>query len=584
MDRKLKLQQSPEWTDDLIIYEIPTKSFTSPNGPESGTFASLKEKLGYLKDLGITGIWLTGHSLSHPDHFYNIWNQYAVIQHDKLDPSLGGEEEFLALIEEAHRNGIKVFLDVITHGVMSDSPLIDAHPEWFKGGSWGMTDFDWFGDHEDLDDWWVKVWVDYVQKFGIDGFRLDVATYRFDLWARIRSKCSALGHPIVIIPEKGPAVQGVTDFLQHGFRISNNHYGLQEQSRVLSDLPSYLQLVNRLQPNMFQVKVLYEDDSETGTGPEHGHALTLEVEGKESEPVPSDGRHEGYEREYFLLSIRGIDPSKQIKQLFVRDYDSNEWQLENTLFPDYRIHRIERHGEAILLSLPMRLPTGQKVSFQLSCHDDGWEGYPVEKSPYVAQGKRSVFGYSVIFAPAIPVFMAGEEFDAQYRPLPRLSPYLFGGQEAGCGKWLYGSWIEWSQLEREKHRAMLEDVKQMIRLRKKYRSVIKPLQVGEDNGNSLPQPAQHQSLDNLPVPYYYQTPTGFLLIASNPYHDKDSDISVSIPDCSDNRIYKVTDEWNGVYSLHLTGKQIKERQWRIKRDQTPRGGLMILAIEPLESE
>src|SRR5690242_2345521 len=67
----------PEWTRDLVIYEIATKAFTSPNGPESGTFKSLQEKLPYLEKLGVTGIWLTGHSLSDPHHFFNIWTQYA---------------------------------------------------------------------------------------------------------------------------------------------------------------------------------------------------------------------------------------------------------------------------------------------------------------------------------------------------------------------------------------------------------------------------------------------------------------------------------------------------------------------------
>jgi len=165
-----KWVDSPDWTRDLIIYEIATKSFTSPDGPESGTFSSLKEKIPYLSELGITGIWLTGHSLSHPSHFYNIWTQYACIEPDKLDPTLGDEASFQAMIDEAHRFGIKVFLDVITHGVMHGSPLIEQHPHWFKGGTWGMVDYDWQGGHEDLDEWWVSLWVRYVTKFGIDGF------------------------------------------------------------------------------------------------------------------------------------------------------------------------------------------------------------------------------------------------------------------------------------------------------------------------------------------------------------------------------------------------------------------------------
>ena len=113
---------SPDWMKNLIIYEIATKGFTSPRGPESGTFSSLQSKLPYLEELGITGIWLTGYSLCDPHHFYNIWTQYAVIEPDKFDPTLGTAEQFKGLIDEAHRRGIKVFLDVITHGLMNRQP------------------------------------------------------------------------------------------------------------------------------------------------------------------------------------------------------------------------------------------------------------------------------------------------------------------------------------------------------------------------------------------------------------------------------------------------------------------------------
>ena len=129
---------SPKWGRDLIIYEIATKGFTSPNGPESGTFNSLRTRLPYLENLGITAIWLTGYSLCDAHHFYNIWTQYAVIEPGQIDPSLGSEKEFKDLIEEAHRRGIRVFLDVITHGLMPNSSQIARNPQWFRGGSWGL--------------------------------------------------------------------------------------------------------------------------------------------------------------------------------------------------------------------------------------------------------------------------------------------------------------------------------------------------------------------------------------------------------------------------------------------------------------
>ena len=131
---------APEWLNDLILYEVATKGYTSPAGPQSGTFTSLQNRLPYLADLGVTGIWRTGHSLAHPTHFYNVWTQYAVTEPDRFDPTLGTADEFRTLVDAAHAHGIKVLLEVVTHGVMSDSPLVREKLRWFKGGSWGMTD------------------------------------------------------------------------------------------------------------------------------------------------------------------------------------------------------------------------------------------------------------------------------------------------------------------------------------------------------------------------------------------------------------------------------------------------------------
>ena len=42
----------------------------------------------------------------------------------------------------------------------------------------------------------------------------------------------------------------------------------------------------------------------------------------------------------------------------------------------------------------------------------------------------------------IPIFFSGEEFDATFYALPELTPDLYGGKDAGKGRWLYGAaWI-----------------------------------------------------------------------------------------------------------------------------------------------
>ena len=212
-----KVSLRPDWVRDLVIYEVAIKGFTSPNGPESGTFRSLMEKMEYLEDLGVNAIWLTGHSLSDTDHFYGIWTQYACIEPGKLDPTLGTEQDFKDMIVEAHRRGIRIFLDTIEHGVMNNSPLIDQHPDWFKGGSWGMTDYDWDGEHPDLEEWWIYMWTKAVLDWGVDGFRCDCGLHRPDLWLEIKRRCAEAGKSIFILGESG--LETVSDACQRDIML-----------------------------------------------------------------------------------------------------------------------------------------------------------------------------------------------------------------------------------------------------------------------------------------------------------------------------------------------------------------------------
>jgi glycosidase len=80
----------------LVIYEINPYAFTSlmgmGNGGGSGTFRSMCEKLPYLKEIGITGIWLAGFSCSS-SHFRGIPSVYTCITPDFSDPKLVTEDD-----------------------------------------------------------------------------------------------------------------------------------------------------------------------------------------------------------------------------------------------------------------------------------------------------------------------------------------------------------------------------------------------------------------------------------------------------------------------------------------------------------
>ena len=77
-----------------------------------------------------------------------------------------------------------------------------------------MCDFDWHGNHKDLDEWWIGAWTDCIKQYEVDGFRLDISIARPDVRKKIRENAAALGHDIVMFEEGDFPIAGVSDFPQ----------------------------------------------------------------------------------------------------------------------------------------------------------------------------------------------------------------------------------------------------------------------------------------------------------------------------------------------------------------------------------
>ena len=561
------LHGTPEWINKLIIYELSPKSFTSPNGPETGTFNSLKERISYLKELGITGVWLSGNNWADSKHFYNIWTQYACIRPDSIDASLGSKADFKSLIKAFHQAGIKVFLDVITHGVMEYSPLVKEHPNWFKGQSWGMVDYDWFGGHKDLDEWWIKTFTDYVVDYGIDGYRLDLRMYRPDLWKTIKENAEKAGHPIIIFPEgfnySEAYTENTADFYQRITRLAAQEGGLMPNMKLTDNVAAYYQEFPSPEDllKIKKVEVTYTDGSiATSDCQEPNCMLSFRTSKKQ-------------------IKIKGLTPQKSIQEIraYPAFYPSHTITLGSKLA--HYVFPLALTGvSAITVDRSSFIPDSIYHSCILSCHDEGWEGFNPSENPYVAEGSRCVFGYSFLFTPAIPIFMSGEEFNADYRPLPMLSSHLFDKKNIGKGKWLYGSWIDWNQLSVPKHADMLADVKKMIAIRKQESDLFRPTP-------TYTQPpvvaVSYKASDSIPVPYMLWNKNKAILIAGN-HTKKNVSVTVKIPlkeigmDYSDK--FKITDLWNR-QTIYLKKEETQTFQFSIKKDKAINGGIAVYKIE-----
>ncbi|MFF5112148.1 glycoside hydrolase family 13 protein [Streptosporangium sp. NPDC000509] len=96
------------WWRDAVIYQIYVRSFADGNGDGVGDLLGVRDRLPYLADLGVDAIWLTPFFTSPMADF-----GYDVADYRDVDPIFGSLADAGALIEDAHRHGLRVIVDVV---------------------------------------------------------------------------------------------------------------------------------------------------------------------------------------------------------------------------------------------------------------------------------------------------------------------------------------------------------------------------------------------------------------------------------------------------------------------------------------
>ena len=111
---------SKHWYDQQTIYQIYPKSFNDSNHDGIGDIPGITAKVPYLKQLGITTLWLNPIYRSP-----QVDNGYDVSDYYQVDPSLGTMADVEALIETVHEHGMYLIFDFVLNHTS------DQHP-WFK--------------------------------------------------------------------------------------------------------------------------------------------------------------------------------------------------------------------------------------------------------------------------------------------------------------------------------------------------------------------------------------------------------------------------------------------------------------------
>ena len=166
---------------EKVIYSVFVRNHT-----KEGTFQALEGDLDRLAALGTDIIWLMPiHPIGEAGRKGTLGSPYAIRDFRGINPEYGTLGDFMHLVGEIHKRGMKCIIDVVYNHTSPDSILATGHPEFFlrdEAGNPTRKVADW-SDVVDLDysnrELWkyqietLKIWAEIV-----DGFRCDVAMRR----------------------------------------------------------------------------------------------------------------------------------------------------------------------------------------------------------------------------------------------------------------------------------------------------------------------------------------------------------------------------------------------------------------------
>jgi glycosidase len=200
--------------DEVPDYEDKQSDRSNPFARHGGDIKGVEDKLDYLKDLGVTTIWMTPlfennmPRMNEGKNSMSGYHGYWITNHYTVDKRMGGNEAYMNLTDAAHRKGMKIIQDAVYnhigsyHHTVLDMPFKEWLNQWpaYQGSNHrdevffdpyaAKVDKDimvggWFTPHlPDLNlanpyvsNYVIQNTIWATEMFGIDGWRVD--TYKY---------------------------------------------------------------------------------------------------------------------------------------------------------------------------------------------------------------------------------------------------------------------------------------------------------------------------------------------------------------------------------------------------------------------
>ena len=213
---KYKAVCPPEWLSRSAVYQINPRTFSA-----DGTIRAVTNELPKLKELGFRVMYLCPIFEEDDSENRDFWstrqkksetnnpkNPYRMNNYFKIDSEYGTEDDLREFIEEAHRLGMRVLLDLVYLHIGPNAPILKRHPEFARQDrdgniictEWNFPYLDYTSDglREYL---WCNM-IYYIGEMDADGFRCDVGDgVPLDFWVEARRRMKAVKPDSVLINE-----------------------------------------------------------------------------------------------------------------------------------------------------------------------------------------------------------------------------------------------------------------------------------------------------------------------------------------------------------------------------------------------
>jgi glycosidase len=372
-----------------VNYEVFVRSYADSNGDGIGDFNGLTAKLDYLKDLGVGGIWLMPIMPSPTYHKYDVVNYKAV------DPEYGTQEDFQKLVEEAHKRGIRILVDLIVNHTGSDHPWFKSaiegkdspyrdyyvwankdsvreqiskkttsldsdnitqwHPvngdtlsEHYYGFFWGgMPDLNL--DNQKVRQEFVEIGKYWLGEMKVDGFRLDAAKHIFPteratdnhaFWIWFREEMQKIKPDVYLVGEVWSKAQDVAPYLKGLPALFNFDMGYAITSVVQAGKDTINLIGKYKEINDFFTKTTNEFIDATFLKNHDQNRILSELGADQNKARVAAGilfTLPGTPYVYYgeEIGMLGVKPDEYIREPFLWDYDASDKTQTSWEAPKY---------------------------------------------------------------------------------------------------------------------------------------------------------------------------------------------------------------------------------------------------------